>query len=290
MTPKELEKILKQCWSRETSTSPEGWTPENPAWGQCAVTALVVQDLFGGELMRASLEKVPGFEFMRSHYWNKLPNGRRLDLSKTQFPTYAYRDIPRGEARARKYPLSHEPTRKRYAILRLAIQNMLTPNPIFSDPIYRDCFETAQMSECKKMRFGCVALHHGKTIAEAANTPIKALRHVCEPECIRSRIQSRTESMLGACGHAEEWTIQEVIQKGISLRATTFYIAGFNLDNTPWIKEKAEHTCLRCATQMHMAGIREIYVPTKSGWGKINPDTYILDALSYALGEKKVNS
>ena len=43
-----LEALLGKCWKRETSAGPEGWTGENPAWGQCAVTALVVQD-FGGD-------------------------------------------------------------------------------------------------------------------------------------------------------------------------------------------------------------------------------------------------
>lgn len=45
--------ILQAAWTRGTSFDPERWTPENPSWGQCAVTALVINDLFGGELPMA---------------------------------------------------------------------------------------------------------------------------------------------------------------------------------------------------------------------------------------------
>ena len=60
---------------RRTSADPEGWSPHNRPWGQCAVTALVVQDRFGGELLRARVDGV-------SHYWNRLPDGSELDLTR----------------------------------------------------------------------------------------------------------------------------------------------------------------------------------------------------------------
>ena len=49
--------------------------------GQCAVTALVVQDFLGGELIRA-------FVCGESHYWNRLPDGSELDLTADQFALY----------------------------------------------------------------------------------------------------------------------------------------------------------------------------------------------------------
>ena len=76
-----LAKILKEAWSRETSCWPEKWTSENPALGQCFVTALIVQDFFGGEIIRA---KVPGLGY---HYFNRLPNGKEIDLTYSQFTT-----------------------------------------------------------------------------------------------------------------------------------------------------------------------------------------------------------
>jgi len=68
--PELLAETLERAWSRETSADPEQWTPDNPAWGQCAVTALVVQDGFGGELVRATVDDA-------SHYWNRLPTAPR---------------------------------------------------------------------------------------------------------------------------------------------------------------------------------------------------------------------
>lgn len=45
---------LLQSWSLQSSSK---WTKDNPAKGQCGVTALVVNDLFGGEIMKT---KLPG--------------------------------------------------------------------------------------------------------------------------------------------------------------------------------------------------------------------------------------
>ena len=41
------------------------WSSRWPSKGKCTVTALVVQDYLGGELLRAPVEDV-------SHYWNRL--------------------------------------------------------------------------------------------------------------------------------------------------------------------------------------------------------------------------
>ncbi|HEV2899718.1 MAG TPA: hypothetical protein VGX71_18140 [Pseudaminobacter sp.] len=48
-TPDELFEKLKTAWSKESSGS---WSAENPAKGQCSVTSLVVQDLFGGSILK----------------------------------------------------------------------------------------------------------------------------------------------------------------------------------------------------------------------------------------------
>ena len=46
---KQIYEALIRSWSIETSSK---WTIENPAKGQCGVTALVVQDICGGKLKR----------------------------------------------------------------------------------------------------------------------------------------------------------------------------------------------------------------------------------------------
>ena len=65
---------LRRAWSSETATQ---WSAENPANGQCNVTAAVIHDLFGGEVLRTA---VPGFW----HYYNRI-DGQRYDLTDSQF-------------------------------------------------------------------------------------------------------------------------------------------------------------------------------------------------------------
>lgn len=115
-----LEKIkprIRSAWSQDT-TSPSCqkiWSRENPAQGQCAVTALLIQDLLGGELLRT---KVPGHG---SHYYNRLPSGDTTDLTAEQFPPET--DIPQGEPRDREYVLNSPGavvarTNERYELLK----------------------------------------------------------------------------------------------------------------------------------------------------------------------------
>lgn len=105
---------LREAWSRDTSADPDNWTPENPAWGQCAVTALVIQDLLGGRLCRS--EVLVNDERL-SHYYNELEDGTHLDETLCQFPEdvgfYAHE-----EYRTREYVLSHPDTARRYETLK----------------------------------------------------------------------------------------------------------------------------------------------------------------------------
>lgn len=80
-----FERIIPTLCDEKTSADPAGWTKANPLWGHCAVVALLVQEMFGGEILRASLLEIPEFAQMRSHYWNRLPNGTEIDVSRSQF-------------------------------------------------------------------------------------------------------------------------------------------------------------------------------------------------------------
>jgi hypothetical protein len=104
----ELADQLAQAWTKSTSADPERWSRQNPALGQCAVTALVVQDLFGGDLLRAQVRGV-------SHYWNRLPSGQEVDLTRQQFGDIA--DFPAGEFKTRGFVLSFPDTVERYLSL-----------------------------------------------------------------------------------------------------------------------------------------------------------------------------
>ena len=101
---RQLKLLLPLLWDAETSSDPENWKRNKAAWGQCAVTALLVQDLFGGELRRVVATLPDGREI--SHYFNGLDNGM-LDLTRTQFPEGTTFSTP--ETRARQCVLSFHP-------------------------------------------------------------------------------------------------------------------------------------------------------------------------------------
>jgi hypothetical protein len=118
--------ILERAWGQDTSADPTGWTEENPAFGQCAVTALLIQDVFGGSLCRTTVDGV-------SHYFNRLPGGQLVDLTFQQFPAgAAYEAI---SERARQYVMEFEPTRLRYELLRSrCIDQLQAARMAFANP------------------------------------------------------------------------------------------------------------------------------------------------------------
>jgi len=117
MSIEEFYKIVPSICSRETSADPENWNEENPTWGHCAVVSLLAQDQFDGTLLRRSLEKVPGLEYLRSHYSNKLPDNTEIDFTLEQFEGKLPSNIS-AEERPRERILSYPDTQRRYEILK----------------------------------------------------------------------------------------------------------------------------------------------------------------------------
>ena len=121
-----LELALKNSWDKETSSDPENWTPDNPAWGQCAVTSLVINDYLGGDIVWASAVLPDGREI--SHYFNKI-NGIEIDFTRIQFPKDTI--IPKGTPKTKEfsstrgYILSYSATQQRYKLLKKRVQESL---------------------------------------------------------------------------------------------------------------------------------------------------------------------
>src|SRR4051794_1278781 len=82
----QLERVIRSSWSLQTCDPVDAadWSPANPARGQCAVTALVVQDLLGGDLLLAEARNADGSR-QGVHYWNRLAGGLEVDLTREQF-------------------------------------------------------------------------------------------------------------------------------------------------------------------------------------------------------------
>ncbi len=111
-TIRRLAAALRSTWTANTSAT-RTWASDRASSGQCAVTALVVQDFFGGTLLR-------GVVCGQSHYWNRLPDGTELDLTRDQFPDFVLDVAP--EERSRSYVLSFADTERRYIDLRTAVR------------------------------------------------------------------------------------------------------------------------------------------------------------------------
>lgn len=79
-----IQSNLRESWSVESSSK---WTKDNPAKGQCSVSAVVVYQYFGGEILKT---KVDG----SWHFYNKV-NGIIYDFTSDQFEKeIEYSDIP----------------------------------------------------------------------------------------------------------------------------------------------------------------------------------------------------
>mgnify|MGYP001799071287 CR=1 FL=1 len=80
-----IQTAIRQCWDIETCDPDDVpvWVPTTASRGQCIATALVVHDIFGGELLEA---KVHDNGVHRGyHTWNRLPGGIDVDLTRDQF-------------------------------------------------------------------------------------------------------------------------------------------------------------------------------------------------------------
>lgn len=76
---------LRSTFCRETSELPTQWHAGNPAIGQCHVSAINLQDQFGGRIvygwaMTQALRPHAGIE----HYWNVIDD-ITLDITRDQF-------------------------------------------------------------------------------------------------------------------------------------------------------------------------------------------------------------
>jgi hypothetical protein len=106
-SPIELFNAIREVWAADTASPPSSWSVDNPAKNHCSVTSLVVQDLFGGDIL--CTKTVGG-----THFYNRI-NGSKWDLTVSQFAApIPYDDVPatRAEALAdtseRKYLLLSE--------------------------------------------------------------------------------------------------------------------------------------------------------------------------------------
>ena len=100
---------IARCWSASTAST---YTIANPAFSQCSVTALVVQDHLGGMILKTSVRG-------QWHFYN-LVDGERVDLTSSQFhkPLH-YEDV----LTTRKDALT-DTTQKQYETMARAVESV----------------------------------------------------------------------------------------------------------------------------------------------------------------------
>lgn len=123
-TLNDLFGILLKAWSRETAypsaqKDPEYNKSNDPTYGQCAITATLVYDMFGGTIHKI---KVNGGG---THYFNKI-NDHYIDLTRDQFDLY---NIPinyePNETIDREYCGKNADTLKRFNLLKQKIEEIV---------------------------------------------------------------------------------------------------------------------------------------------------------------------
>jgi hypothetical protein len=73
--PIALYHVVKRAWTEETCCS--GWSADNPCRNQCSVTALAVQRLLGGDIVKTRTKG-------GTHFYNSI-DGVYWDLAADQF-------------------------------------------------------------------------------------------------------------------------------------------------------------------------------------------------------------
>jgi hypothetical protein len=120
-----ISNALRVAWSKETSND-QTWSSTNPAVGQCAVSACVLQDHIGGDILHTNATSPNGKKV--SHYYNNL-NTVDIDVTKQQFPegtTFSEPDQRVGDFKTiREYCLSYPDTLNRYELLKTKVTHLV---------------------------------------------------------------------------------------------------------------------------------------------------------------------
>ncbi|WP_025619515.1 YunG family protein [Salinispora cortesiana] len=121
-----LRPMFQTAWGPDTCDPHDlaDWRPENPARGQCGTTALVVQELLGGELILGEVH-VEGVK-TGFHWWNRLPDGTDVDLTAGQF--HPGEIVTGGAVRRREPGTPLKRCRGQYELLGHRVLNTLADN------------------------------------------------------------------------------------------------------------------------------------------------------------------
>jgi hypothetical protein len=130
----DIEDALRTSWAADTCSPDDlaraGWQADNPAWGHCDITALLINDILGGEIIVGEV-RLDGVQH-GFHWWNRLANGVEIDLTREQFRLGQVV----AAARAVERPPGQPPRRfKEYQLLRERVSARLGQLPPPADQL-----------------------------------------------------------------------------------------------------------------------------------------------------------
>ena len=79
MNIKTIKKALLECYSKNMCyyKVQDNWNENNKCLGMCAITSLIINDYFGGDICKMHIDDI-------SHYFNLIDN-KIVDLTSSQF-------------------------------------------------------------------------------------------------------------------------------------------------------------------------------------------------------------
>ena len=112
LTPRDFYDMLSDIWQADTCAPRmrKDWTPENKTYGQCSITAFLMQDIYGGKVYGVPLDDGS------FHCFNDV-GGCVFDLTSEQFGAVKlnYDDCPE---QFREVHFKKEEKRQRYELLK----------------------------------------------------------------------------------------------------------------------------------------------------------------------------
>jgi hypothetical protein len=127
MSLQRLTQALHQAWDENTGyANATSWTNENPSRGQCMTSSLVVQDYFGGDIVRY---EVTADNLNETHYFNILEDGTRIDTTGAQYKiavSMKPKPVQLGAfISLREKRLSDEETHEKYLLLKSKVEAII---------------------------------------------------------------------------------------------------------------------------------------------------------------------
>lgn len=155
-------------------------------------------------------------------------------------------------------------------------------NPkIFSDKYYLHCLDLAKTSKGSE-RYGSLLIQNNKIIGEGHNRAI-----------VHKYFKLERILRQGYANHAEIEALNQALFKEEEVEGSDIYCAGY----FPDLKElffHEEYTCTKCTPHLEKYGIKNIFLPTPSGWVKRPFKEAKEEAKKYQKGtgthEKRINS